>query len=141
MNTRLFASAAIMFALLVSPALAGYGNMGAESGGDYTFLGGTPTAWDPGLNSARVNVGPAPGGASWSAMPVGIFISGFAPFETIGSGGDHPIGDLSVDIETMVTPAADGLEYGIFDSAFDVWAAAALITNLGKVSSVPTLVE
>ena len=141
MNLRLIVSATVVLALLVSPALALRADLGGgEGNNEFTFLG--PTAWDPGLNTSRTNVGPAPGGASWSAMPAGITISGNAVFETITGGGDHPDLDTTTDIETMITAGADGLEYGLFNSAFNVWAAAAAITNLGKVADgaliVPT---
>ncbi|NOZ38725.1 MAG: matrixin family metalloprotease [Planctomycetes bacterium] len=71
----------------------------------------------------------SPGGASWSPMPSGVEISGLRPDDM----GDHPAG-TSTDIEFLITAAVDGLEYSLFDAAFDVWAAAANITNLGQVT-------
>ncbi len=122
----------LAIALMTTPVLAISADIGGSDDEDFTFFP-TPTAWDPGPNTARIGGFPAPGGATWSAMPSGITFSAFAAFETIPGGGSHPAGDLSVDIEFLVTGAVDGLEYGLFNSAFNVWAAAGAITNLGKV--------
>ena len=100
--------------------------------GEYSFLGNVK--WAPGLNSASNHAaGLGPGGASWSAMPSGVGFSTNALFETVGGGGKHPDEFSSTDIEGLITPAVDGLEYSLFNSAFNVWAAAANITNLGQV--------
>jgi len=103
-----------------------------SSSSNFTFIG--PTKWEPGPNSASVHSfglpGPmSPGGATWSAMPSGVGISSLVPSDQ----SDHPAG-TSTDIESLITAAMDGLEYRLFDAAFDVWAAAANITNLGQVT-------
>jgi len=106
--------------------------------GNFSFLGGY--AWNPGFNTARSGGFPAPGGASWSAIPAGISISGNASFETVAGGGAHPNLSTTTDIETMITGATDGLEYGLFNAAFDLWASVAEITNLGQVADGATIV-
>lgn len=114
---------------------------------NFGFLGGTPSKWEPGLNTASfhsyvVPDGPrSPGAASWSAVPSGVSFSDElgGSEEEIG-GGLHPDGATSIDIETMVTAAVDGLEYDIFNAAFNVWAAVANITNLGQVADGASLV-
>ncbi|REJ67131.1 MAG: hypothetical protein DWQ31_12225, partial [Planctomycetota bacterium] len=86
--------------------------------------------WEPGLNSGSIFVGTppngpeAPGAASWSAGASGLF-------------GDPPFANFTgptTDIEFLITPAVDGLEYAIFDAAFEVWTEPARIDNLGQVA-------
>ncbi len=114
---------------LVMPADSSGNNIPAVSS-DFEYFGNVK--WEPGLNTAAVHSsdGPmSPGGASWSAMPVGLGLS-----SSISGVNAHPTGNLSTDIESLITTATDGLEYNLFNSAFDVWAAASGLTNLGKVT-------
>ena len=92
--------------------------------GEYTFLGTTPTAWDPGANTARIGGFPAPGGATWSIM--GASFSDASGFDT-----DHGA-NLTVDFDSLL--AAVGLEASMVGSALDVWAMASGFTNLGMVA-------
>lgn len=89
--------------------------------------------WDPGLNTGSfytpsgTNGPETPGGASWSAVPSGTAISIWGSvYETHGG--------IATDIEYLITPAADGLEYAIFNAAFEVWTEPARIDNLGMVT-------
>ena len=107
------------------------GNLSPTSG-EHSFLGSVK--WAPGLNSASTHAaGLGPGGASWSPMPSGVgFVANEALPSTITT--PHPLGNLSTDIEFLITAGNDGLEYSLFHSAFNVWAAATSITNLGQVA-------
>ena len=112
----------------------------------FTYLGFEPTKWSPGLNSAEVHGfaapdGPGtPGAVGWSAMPTGVgFSDALGGSEEVSGGGAHPDGDTNVDIEFLLTPEVDGLEYAIFNQALDVWAAAANLTNLGRVTDGASL--
>ena len=116
--------AMVAVVLLGIPALAGYG----PDSGDYSFFD-TPTAWNPGPNTARVGGFPAPGGATWSIMTSGLGDG------TIGGLGVAAHGsNLTVDFDTMVTPAADGYEASVVGAALDIWAAVCGFTNLGSVA-------
>ena len=125
-----------LIGVMSAPVAASY-TYGPEAG-DFTYLGAGPTKWEPGLNTATVHAfvppaGPmAPGGANWSPMPTGTMPD---PVDDPHGGG------LSLDIEGLVTGAADGLEYGIFNAAFNVWAAAAAITNLGIAGDIGLTVD
>jgi len=98
----------------------------------YEFLGNKK--WEPGLNTvsvhsmSKINPPMSPGGASWSAIPTGVAFSPDAPAFFF------PDGATTTDLEFLITPAVDGLEYSIFEEALNVWASAAGITNLGKVA-------
>lgn len=112
----------------------------------FEYLGSQATKWDPGPNSSSFHgfVAPAgpglPGAATWSAMPSGVpFSSALGGSEEVSGGGRHPDGDVNIDIEFLITPEVDGLEYAIFNEALNVWAAAAGFTNLGQVADGATL--
>lgn len=122
--------ATVLIAAFVSPSVYGF-----------NYLGGEPTKWNLGGNSAEVHGfaapdGPGtPGAVSWSFMPTGV---GFSPAlggrgETSG-GGQHPDGDESTDIEFLITPAVDGLEYAIFEDALSQWIAVSGLIGLGRVT-------
>lgn len=88
--------------------------------------------WDLGPNTASGFVGTPPNGpgtpgeVTWSAVPTGTSISLFGSvFETHGG--------TATDIETLITPAVDGLEYAIFAAALEVWTEPAYIDSLGMV--------
>lgn len=91
------------------------------SSSDFTFLGTTPTAWDPGVGTARVGGFPAPGGATWSVMGVGLGdVSGF---------------DAHGGATTTAFSALSALdEVALFGTAMDTWAAVSGFTNLGMVA-------
>lgn len=115
----------------------------AERGDAFEFLGSNK--WDPGLNSASDHFGDplfppmTPGAASWSPMASGIgFADTVIDFEV--TFGPHPTGAVTTDIEFLVTPEVDGLEYDLFNQAFNVWTAAAGITNLGMVPDSGALI-
>jgi len=83
----------------------------------------TPTAWDPGANTARVGGFPALGGATWSIMSAGMSdVSGF----------DSHGGALTSDITSLGTSQAD-IE-SIIDTALNTWAGVSGFTNLGQVA-------
>ena len=90
--------------------------------GNFTFLGGNPTAWDPGVNTARFNNGvPAAGGATWSVMGAGIGdVSGF----------DSHGGGLTGDFAGLL----GGASVAMIGQTLDVWAAVSGFTNLGQVA-------
>ena len=120
----------------------------SPTSGDFTYIGTTLTKWLPGLNTAGTHAGGAgpmsPGGASWSAMPSGVGFSASVPFETVPTAlapnPPHPVLGMSTDIEFLLTAGVDNLEYTLFNSAFNVWTAAAGITNLGQVADGGTTV-
>jgi len=97
--------------------------------------------WAPGLNSAEEYSGDefdppmSPGGASWSAVPSGVeFADVIKNFVGHPELRDHPVGAVSTDIEFLITPEVDGLEYSVFNEAYNVWAAASGMSNLGQVA-------
>ena len=107
------------------------GPLTVQQASGFEYLGNAK--WDPGFDSGSFFVqsppnGPqSPGAASWSAVPTGQPISLFAAgFETHGG--------TTTDIETLITPAVDGLEYAIFSAAFEVWTEPARIDDLGQVA-------
>lgn len=96
--------------------------------GDFTLLGNTPTAWDPGTNSARVisfdgsgNPIAAPGAATWSIMG-----PGFSDDSGIDDDHDGTTGDYAALL--------GGAAVGMVDAALDVWASVSGFTNLGQVT-------
>ena len=110
----------VAVSMTASPALAGFTNFG--DGSDFTFFP-TPTAWDPGPNTARIGGFPAPGGATWSLMSAGI---GIGVVDT-----SHLLPSGSMD---LMAPAGTVLEEAQIDAALDTWAIVSLFTNLGKVA-------
>jgi len=87
--------------------------------------------WNVGPNNATF-INPAappatPGAVTWSPMPSGV---GLHP--DVGGFDGH--GDLTTDIEFLITPAVDGLEYSLFNDALNLWGQHASITNLGQVA-------
>jgi len=112
-------SAALVIVALAAPA--GH----AVDRFDYEFFP-TPTAWDPGPGTSRFDAYPNPGGATWSVMPAGM---GDASGHATGHGAA-----LTVDLDTMVTPAADGYEASVVQACLDIWAAVCDFTNLGQVA-------
>ena len=117
MKNRFFVKATLLIVVAV------LGAMLADRASAYDILS---TKWEPGVNTASFNTpSGTPGGATWSAMASGL--SGNAA-------GFDGHGDLSTDIEFLITPAADGLEYGLFNDALNVWASHASFTNLGQVA-------
>jgi len=101
-------------------ACGAHGAGGPESGG-FTFLGGNPTAWDPGANTARFGGFPAPGGATWSVMGAGLSdASGFDPH---GGGTTGNFAGL-----------LGGAGVAMIGQTLDVWAAVSGFTNLGQVA-------
>ena len=126
---------------LAVPLDNGAGNL-SPSSGDFSYIGSPATKWLPGLNTAGTHAGGtgpmSPGGASWSPMPSGVGFSASVPFETVPTAlapnPPHPTTGLSTDIEFLITAGVDDLEYTLFNSAFNVWTAAAGITNLGQVA-------
>ena len=84
---------AILLAGLVSagPVSATMLATGTIASGEFTYLGGSPTKWDSGPDTASFHgfippAGPMlPGGASWSVMPLGTLSDGFDPHGGAGS--------------------------------------------------------
>jgi len=86
------------------------------------------TAWDPGANTARFGGNPAPGGATWSIIGLGVSDS---------LGIDRDINNNLVH-GTASTTSLAGLNPGldivsIIDDAFNIWANVSGFTNLGQV--------
>jgi Matrixin/PEP-CTERM motif len=98
-----------------------YYSTGGPASSEFTFLGGTPTAWDPGANTAGLNTGPAPGGATWSIMGAGLF----------DASGLDPHGGAST---TSFAGLLGGAAIGMVDAALNVWASVSGFTNLGQVA-------
>lgn len=117
--------------VMCSHGMVGHGHDAAmvthDSGltrSEYTFFP-TPTAWDPGANTARIGGHPAPGGATWSIMGAGIGdSSGF---------DDH--GGVSTAITGLGVAGWGVADYAnMINAMLDVWAAASGFTNLGQVA-------
>jgi len=90
--------------------------------GGFTYLG-TPTAWDPGANTARVGGFPAEGGATWSVMGAGLSdVFGTDPH---GGASTDDITSLGFSLATIET---------IIDDALNTWAIVSGFTNLGQVT-------
>jgi len=78
------------------------------------------TAWDPGADTARFGGNPAPGGATWSIIGVGV---SDAPFDSHGG------------TTTSLAALNPGLDIvSIIDDAFNLWASVSGFTNLGQVA-------
>jgi hypothetical protein len=83
----------------------------------------TPTAWDPGPNTARVGGFPAAGGATWSVMGAGLSdVSGYDSHDGAVTVAITSLGFSQVTIEGMI------------DNALNTWAGASGFTNLGQVT-------
>ncbi len=113
---------ALVAVLFIAAPLAQSSYIDGPASGDFEFLG-TPTAWNPGANSARLNVGPAPGGATWSIMGVGIGIGTADP--------THASSSTTMD---LFAPAGTANEASIINSALNAWAAVSGFSNLGQVT-------
>jgi len=81
------------------------------------------TAWNPGANTARFGGNPAPGGATWSIIGVGISDAS-GPTDADHAGVTTSLAALN--------PALDIVS--IIDDAFDLWASVSGFTNLGQVA-------
>ena len=103
----------------------------------YEYLGNKK--WEPGLNTVALHgtskIFPpmTPGDATWSAIPSGVGLSPDAPVLAFEPGA------TTTDIEFLVTPEVDGLEYSIINQVIDIWASVSGFTNLGKVDDGATL--
>ncbi|MBT8440003.1 MAG: hypothetical protein KJO91_09765, partial [Gammaproteobacteria bacterium] len=83
----------------------------------------TPTAWDPGPNTARVGGFPAAGGATWSIMGAGLSdVSGYDSHAGAVTQSISSLGSSQVAIE------------GVIDNALNTWAGVSGFTNLGQVT-------
>ncbi|MHC4631477.1 MAG: matrixin family metalloprotease [Planctomycetota bacterium] len=98
----------------------------------FSYLGGTPTKWDPGVNTASFHgftppAGPmTPGGATFSIMGAG-FVDASTWDTTHGANATAAITALGVSGYTTANYAAD------VSAALDAWASVSLFTNLGQV--------
>ena len=96
---------------------------GVPDSSEFTYFP-TPSAWDPGTNTARVGGFPAPGGATWSIMGSGLSdVSGFDP--------DHGVATTSAITSLGFSQAT--IE-AIVDTTIDIWAGVSGFTNLGQVA-------
>jgi len=101
---------------------------------DFTYLGGSPTKWDPGANTASFHgfVAPAgpmtPGAASWSVMPAGTLSDAF---DGHGGAGTPTVGGGA---GTVIVGAGAGSELVTYSTALGVWAAASGFTDLGVMA-------
>jgi hypothetical protein len=101
-----------------------WGSGGHLVGSDFSLLG---TKWEPG-GVAATNAGniPSPGGANWSIMGAGLI-------DVSGADGGHM--GATVAITALGVPGFVLADYiNLFNAAFNVWAAAAAIDNLGMVA-------
>jgi hypothetical protein len=121
-------AAALLFAGF---AQAGYVNCGGDDHdhdhgfetSDFTYFP-TPTAWDPGANTARIGGFPAAGGATWSIMGAGLGdVSGFDPHS----------GATTTTLGSLYAGGALD-EASALDAVFNQWAAVSGFTNLGQVA-------
>jgi len=119
-----FPFACVAIAFIASSALGGYTNSGSSE--DFSFFP-TPTAWNPGVNTARVGGFPSPGGATWSVMAAGVADS---------TADNHGPGGAGADFTTALAALyAGGVdEVTTIGLALDKWAAVSLFTNLGQVA-------
>lgn len=134
----IFVVAALLAGWVDSSAMGAY-TSGPASGfftydiGLFSYLGGTPTKWDPGPNTAIFHgftppAGPmTPGGATFSIMGAG-FVDATGWDMTHGANPTSAITALGVPSYTAANYAAD------MSAALDVWASVSLFTNLGQVA-------
>lgn len=116
------AFAGLLVAGVATTASASYLTVNDIGRLDYTFFP-TPTAWDPGANTARIDGFPAPGGATWSIMGAGLSDT---------SGIDAHGGATTDDITALGFSQATIESY--IDTAFNIWDAVSGFTNLGQVA-------
>lgn len=110
--------------LVISPAFGGY--YSGPASGDYSFFT-TPTAWEPGTNSARVGGHPSPGGATFSIMDAGFV-------DVSGSDTKHGANTTQL-ITTLGVPGFGVADYAaVINWGLNVWAGASMFTNLGQVA-------
>ncbi len=103
------------------------------SDASFTYLGGNPTTWEPGANTASFNgfstpAGPMTlGGATFSIMG-----AGFAD----DSGWDTAHGtNLTAAITALGVSTYMEADYAAdISAALDVWASVSMFTNLGQVA-------
>ena len=107
---------------------------GTITSGEFTFLGGGHTRWDPGANTASFHgsvppAGPnAPGAASWSVMPVGTVSDAF---DAHGAAGTPTVGGPA---STVLVGGGAGTELAVYAAMLDVWVAVSDFTNLGMAA-------
>lgn len=116
------ALALTVFLLFIVTAVdASYIPVNDIDGGTYTTFK-TATAWDPGVNTARIGGFPAPGAATWSIMSAGLNdVSGYDLHGPAVTSDITSLGYSLAEIENMI------------DSALNTWAGVSGFTNLGKV--------
>jgi hypothetical protein len=94
-----------------------------------------PTAWNPGVDTARDWIGPAPGAATFSIMGGGLLALD-PPVDVADSGHmgipTRPITDLGVVDNVTGLPWLEPDYEAAINWAMDTWAAASLFTNLGS---------
>lgn len=114
-------SASVLMSAMVTSADAAYVTGGVQSN-EYTYFS-TPTAWDPGANTARVGGFPAEGGATWSIMGLGLSdASGFDSHSGAATSDITSLGYTLVAIENII------------NTAMNTWANVSGFTNLGQVA-------
>lgn len=119
-------SACVLMSVMTTTANASFlSPNGLQSSGFTTFP--TPTAWDPGTNTARVGGFPAPGGATWSIMAAGL--SDASGFDSHGG----VTGPATTSAITSLGFSQITIE-GIIDSVLNIWANNSSFTNLGQVA-------
>lgn len=119
-----------------SPAAATMIAVDSIASAEFTYLGGGPTKWDPGADTASFHpfippAGPMlPGGASWSVMPVGTLSDGFDPH--LGGPGAPTSGGPAGSI---ILGAGVGTELAVYSAMLTAWSVASVggFTNLGVV--------
>ena len=111
-------SASVLMSAMVTAADASF----LPASGEFTYLG-TPTAWDPGANTARIGGFPAEGGATWSIMDAGL---------SDAFGVDPHGGAFTSDI-TSLGFSQNTIE-SIINNALNTWANVSGFTNLGQVT-------
>ncbi len=115
-------SVGVLMSAMVTTANAGYLNPNGPQSDEYTYFT-TPTAWDPGANTARVGGFPAEGGATWSIMGAGLSdASGFDSHSNAATSDITSLGFTQNAVEAMV------------DNALNAWASVSGFSNLGQVA-------
>ena len=118
-------SISVLMSAMVTTADASYlPNAGelSPNAGEFTYFP-TPTAWDPGANTARVGGFPAAGGATWSIMAAGLSdVFGIDPHGGASTSDISSLGFTQTTIESII------------DAAMDTWAVVSGFTNLGQVA-------
>ncbi len=137
-------NAGILYATFLSLVITGSASAGyvttGPSLGDYSYFA-TPTAWNPGADTARTFTAgdpSAPGGATWSIMGVGV--SAQLPVDiTTGGPVDPHIGTNGLpSTTTAITSLIAGSTFTsmstLFNNVINVWANPSGFTNLGQVT-------